>query len=207
MIVKRACSGQALLPIIFILAALLILSTCLPLTSIQISERIKLQNIADGSSLQASTIMADGLNLIAISNAAMIALGVSAFFSSGATLEYIRQIQHFQDEIIAITPKLAITAAFTFQLREQQSIRFISQTPDMRVNRAYFRFLWVKIPLWCKDTNQIDRRRTVIRFLYANDNKWFTNSASIPKGGRLIGKYIVWPLPAPTYRGYQVKSN
>lgn len=198
--------GQALLVVVFAIAGLLVLATTLAQSSVDVSRRIKLQTVADGAALSAGTIVADGLNAIALSNGIMIGLGIGAFFSDGATLKYIQKIQRFQDEVIKCTPALAMTAAIVHDLSGCKALRLITKRPEMRVKRKYLRFLWVKIPLWCEDSSKTQLRVAKVSLLSLDGNTWETNSASLPRGGRIIGRYIIWPLPAPDFQGYLAKS-
>ncbi|MBO8127385.1 MAG: hypothetical protein H0Z38_09155 [Firmicutes bacterium] len=199
--------GQALIVLIFVLAGMVVLACGLAETASQVVDRLKLQNLADGSALQAGVVMADGLNLIALTNASMLALGIGAFFSGGKTLSYIRKIQRFQDQLIRSTPKLAAYSALLFGIGEEMDFRYLMEKPEMRVKRRYLKFLWFKIPLWCEDASDIHRRKTTVAFFRNHGGDWATTASSFPRGGRLIGKYILWPLPSPDYEPYLVPAG
>ncbi|NLY54940.1 MAG: hypothetical protein GX058_00355 [Firmicutes bacterium] len=201
--------GQALIIVIFVIAGLLLLTTSLQESINMIVARLELQHIADGSALQAGSIMADSLNLIAITNGMLIGAGISVFFSKGATLKWVRSIQNLQDQVIQATPSAASLAAIMYGLEQNaKTVGVVIDAPEMCVQRHYLNILGLKrIPLWCKDSGDLQQRKTVVSWSLSDNRKWVTTAASIPTGGRLIGKYVLWPLPAADYKAYLAKSS
>ncbi len=200
--------GQALIIVLFVIAGLLLLTSSLEQSVNMVVDRLELQHLADGSALRAGSIMADGLNLIAITNGMLIGAGISVFFSKGATLKWVRSIQRLQDQVIRSTPSAAALAATTFGLEQNaKAFGLVTDAPEMCVVRHYLKILWFKkIPLWCKDSGNLQRRKTVVSWTLPDDRKWVTTAASIPSGGRLIGQFILWPLPSAEYKAYLAKS-
>lgn len=120
--------------------------------------RMVLQGGLDAGATAGAAVMADALNTLAITNAALLGLGVGALLGSGESVEWARRIQRAQDEIIRQTPGLVEKVAIgTSALQGAHGARLSRESgdgwPSLMVRRVYFLpgIFGKNVPLWIAD--------------------------------------------------------
>lgn len=221
--------GQALAFIALFLAVLLVLTAVVTDLGEVILWRMQVQNAVDAGGQAGASILADGLNIIAITNDALLALGIAAFFSSGATLEKVRQLQDLQDTVARNTPRLSLAYAVKVAL-ENGATGLVplngltgGKEPSLMVSRAYFLpdLFGHRVPLWMKDDFKSSRTKPFgdrfVRLggwrrdgptlfggkllgLGLQTGRPYSVAEAAVYGYRVLGRWVLWPLPVPKYR-------
>ncbi len=221
--------GQALAFVGLLLALILVLTAVVTDVGEVVLWRMGVQNAVDAGGEAGASVLADGLNIIAVANDALLALGIAAFFSSGATLEKVHQLQELQDDIARLTPGLSQAFAVKVAMENGASGAVPlngltgSKEPSLMVSREYFlpRLFGRRFPLWMKDDFKASRARTFgDRFIRLGG--WRNNSPTLfggkllglrlqtgrayslaeaaVYGYRVLGRWVLWPLPVPKYK-------
>jgi hypothetical protein len=180
--------------------------------------RIELQNAVDAGATAGAAMVADGLNLLAITNSLLLTLGFGGFFSGGATLKYVRSVQRLQDAIISTTPKSAAAIAISTAMNQGADLaspipgRGVGR-PSLMVKRAYFLqgLLGKSFPLWVEDkfraTPSARFGDRVVMIAGVRRVKTLTGGTVLlsakaygaVSGSRVLGETVFWPWPEPGY--------
>lgn len=180
--------------------------------------RIQLQNAVDAGATAGAAMVADGLNLLAISNGLLLTLGFGGFFSGGSTLKYVRSVQRFQDAIISTTPNSAAAIAVATAMNQGADLAApipggSGGRPSLMVKRAYFlpSLCGKAFPLWIADKFRAtsrgrfgDRVVTItgvrrVKTLTGGSVLLVAKASGAVTGSRVLGETVFWPWPEPGY--------
>lgn len=156
---KRLCRGQALIPVLLVLGAMLAVMALGFSVSRAVNARLELQAAADAGAQRGASALADGLNLIAIANDGLIALGFAALMGRSEGWVYARQLQAAQNAVMEGTPSaaaaLAVEAAIKAGADGALPLNALTGAPlpGLQVKRVYLQeeILGKRIPLWIED--------------------------------------------------------
>lgn len=156
---SRRERGQALIPVLLVLGTMLITTALALGVSRAVNARLELQNAADAGAQRGASAVADGLNLIALANDGLMALGIAALLGWGEGWQYARQLQKAQDAIVEGTPGTAVSLAIEATMRAgaDGAVPLNALTgsllPKLMVKRAYFLpgIFGERFPLWIRD--------------------------------------------------------
>lgn len=227
--------GQALVLMAGLLTLLVGFTAILADLAIMINRKVELQNALDAGALAGASVLADGLNTVALTNSIMLALGIDAFFSGGASLQAIRKIQSVQNQVAQWTPRVAVaTGIRTAQSQGAENCVPLNALsgktlPALMVERAYFfpKIFGHTIPLWMKDAGKKSKGKPFgDRFLRlggrsngpvswglellgakdaARSHYFFSSAEAGTWGERIIGRWIIWPLPVCQFKARLTK--
>lgn len=119
--------------------------------------RLTVQAGLEAGATTGSAVMADALNSLAVSNAALLALGASALLGAGENAVWVARIQRMQDELIRHTPataeKVAVGTAVSMGAWAQLKRAPGERWPRLMVRRVFFLPLLFgnRFPLWIAD--------------------------------------------------------
>lgn len=129
--------------------------------------RLSLQNGLDAGTTTGAAVLADGLNTLAVTNVGLLALGIPSILGWGEGVQLVRELQHFQDQVVARTPGLARSAAWAAATAQGAGLVDLSSDgrarPSLMVRRVYL-LPWLfgsTFPLWIADD-----------FRPGGDNRW-----------------------------------
>jgi hypothetical protein len=165
--------GQAILVVIMTVALAAVAWEALALAWSMSRDRLTLQNGVDAGTTTGAAILADGLNTVAVTNQALLALGIGALLGNGQFAQWAVQLQRMQDEVIRRTPDLARQAARTTAIGLGAHWAAFpgegQRWPGLMVRRMYFLpwFFGRRFPLWlADDLRPVGERRWGDRVLY-----------------------------------------
>lgn len=180
--------------------------------------RIELQNALDAGATAGAAVIADGLNLIAVTNGLLLTLGLGGLLSGGATLKYAQSVQRLQNAVISATPKAALATALSIAMSQGAELAAPIPGrgrgwPSLMVKRAYFlpSIFGKTFPLWIEDKfkptscgrfgDRVVMLTGVTRVTFpVGSSKILTAKAfGAVAGGRVLGEAVFWPLPEPGY--------
>lgn len=180
--------------------------------------RIELQNAVDAGATAGAAVIADGLNLLAVTNGLLLAMGLGAFFSGGSTLRYVRSIQRWQDVIISSTPRGAMATAIATAMSQGADLSAPIPArkkgwPSLMVKRVHFLpvFFGKAFPLWVEDelrptpAGRFGDRVVMLTAVKRVENlvggtTYLTAKAiGAVSGRRVLSEAVFWPPPEPMY--------
>lgn len=177
--------------------------------------RLKLQNALEAGATAGGAVLADGLNLLAVSNGVLLGLGIAAIVGWGSAAEAADRLQRYQDEVIRRTPGLATQTAIATAVANGVHWAGLARNsgeewPRLMVRRVYL-LPWLfgeSFPLWiADDLRPVAGRRWGDRVIYLKGTRVASHSAlhlplytgSAGAAAREGGRRSSWPLLIPGY--------
>jgi hypothetical protein len=209
--------GQALVAVLLVVVVAGAAWEALGLASAASRDRLALEAGLEAGATVGAAVLADGLNTVAVTNVALLALGTSALLGFGEGAAWAVRLQEIQDQVVKGTPVLAKQLAWaTAMANGAQLARPLpgveGKWPDLMVRRVYFLkpLFGTKFPLWlADDLHEVGGRRWGNRVVFVEGwgtARWRalplplhsrTGAAASRTGGGASG----WPLLWPSFDG------